>query len=130
MLTVKAAKSPVWGRLQPSHISALKLLSSPVYIMTWTVAVMSSPVPSHIAVYSGVDSPGFTAYSFMHTSDVVEVLYSVAMRGSSVASRLLTVNVTVPSAMSCTVMCFSASNDGSDAVDKDSIPVTVAGGYM
>ena len=52
------------------------------------------------------------------------------MRGSVASSRLLTVNVTVPSEMSLIVMCFSASNEGSDAVDEDTVDVKLAGGYM
>jgi hypothetical protein len=130
MLTVKAANSPLSGRLHPSHMSALNSSSFPVYIITCTDADISSPVPSHTAVYSGVDSPDVTLYSFIHAVDVVESLNSVAMRGSSVPSRLLTVKLTMPSEISVTVMCFSASNEGSDASDVETIDVVLAGGYM
>ena len=75
-LTVKAAKSPLSGRLQPSHISASNAVAfSPMYIRTCTDADISSPVPSHTAVYSGVDCSDATSYSFMHTDDVGESLY-------------------------------------------------------
>jgi len=127
---VKAANSPDEGRLQSSHISVFKPLSSPVYMRTWTVADISSPVPSHTAVYSVVDFPGATPYSFWHTSCVADCKYLVAMKGSVVVSRLLTVKVTKPSEISVTVTCFSASNEAADASDVVTVDSRLAWGSM